>query len=94
MNGASVRTVRRLAVCAQLPGVLLAIVVGVAAGIVSATLAMPDVAFFPTPPETPVVDPTTSWPAVLLVAVTCFVLLPPAAALAGRSVARRAQPRS
>ena len=53
---------------------------------------MPDVAFFPTPPEVPVVDPATAWPAVLSVAAACLVLLPAVAALAGLAVARRAQP--
>ena len=51
---------------------------------------MPDVAFFPTRPETPVIDPATSWPTVLYVAAACVVVLPAAAALAGRAVAHRA----
>lgn len=92
MNGASRRTTRRLAVWAQLPAVLLAVAVGVGAGLVGAALAMPDVAFFPTRPETPVVDTAISWPVVMLVAAVCFVLLLAAAALAGRAVARRAHP--
>ena len=41
-------------------------------------------------PEAPVVDPATAWPAVLGVAAACVVLLPAAAALGGRAVARRA----
>ena len=73
LNGAGRRTTRRLAVWAQLPAVLLAIAAGVAAGLVGAALAMPDVSFFPAPPEVPVVDPATSWPAVLSVAAACFV---------------------
>lgn len=92
LNGAGRRTTRRLAVWAQLPAVLLAIVAGVVAGTVGAALAMPDVAFFPTPAEVPVVDPATAWPAVLAVAAACLVLLPAVAALAGVAVARRAQP--
>ena len=51
---------------------------------------MPDIPFFPTRPDVPVVDPATSWPAVLGVAAACLVVLPAAAALAGRAVARRA----
>ena len=90
LNGAERRTTRRLAVWAQLPAIVLAIAAGVAAGLVGAALAMPDVSFFPAQPETPVVDPTTSWPAVLSVAATCLVVLPAAAALAGRAVAGRA----
>jgi putative ABC transport system permease protein len=92
LNGAGRRTTRRLAVWAQLPAVLLAIAVGVVAGTVGAALAMPDVAFFPTPPEVPLVDPSTAWSAVLWVSAACLVLLPAAAALAGLAVARRAQP--
>ena len=90
LNGAGRRTTRGLAVWAQLPGVLLAIATGVASGVVGAALAMPDVPFFPMPPETPVVDPATAWPAVLVVAAACFVVLPAAAALAGLGTARRA----
>ena len=90
LNGAGRRTTRRLAVWAQLPAILLAVAAGVAAGLVGAALAMPDVSFFPARPEVPVVDPATSWPAVLCVAAACLVLLPAAAALAGRAVARRA----
>jgi len=90
LNGAGRRTTRRLAVWAQLPAILLAIAAGVGAGLLGSWLAMPDVAFFPTPPETPVIDPATSWPAVLYVAAACVVVLPAAAALAGRAVAHRA----
>ena len=49
LNGAGWRTTRRLAVWAQLPAILLAIAAGVAAGLVGAALAMPDVSFFPDP---------------------------------------------
>ena len=90
LNGAERRTTRRLAVWAQLPAVLLAIVVGGAAGLAGAALAMPDVSFFPAPPVTPVVDATTSWPAVLYAAVACSAVLVAAAALAGWAIARRA----
>lgn len=90
LNGAGRRTTRRLAMWAQLPAILLAVAGGVAAGVVGAALAMPDVSFFPTLPEVPVIDTAISWPAVLGVAAACFVLLPVAAALAGRAVARRA----
>ena len=90
LNGAGRRTTRRLAASAQLPAVLLGVVTGVAAGVAGAVLAMPDVLFFPAPPETPVVDVTTAWPAVLWVAAACATVLPVAAALAARAVARRA----
>ncbi len=92
LNGAGRRTTRRMAVWAQLPAILLAVLTGVAAGTAGAALAMPDVAFFPSPPELPIVDPSTAWPVVLPVAAACLVLLPAAAALAGLAVARRARP--
>ena len=92
LNGASERTTRWLAVWAQVPGVLLAVATGVAAGVVGAALAIPDVAFFAEPPEAPVVDPATAWPAVLAVAAACLVVLPGAAALTGLGIARRAHP--
>ena len=90
LNGAGRRTTRRLAVWAQLPAILLAVAAGVGAGVVGAALAMPDVSFVPTRPEVPVIDTAISWPAVGYVAAACFVLLPVAAALAGRAIARRA----
>lgn len=92
LNGAGLSTIRRLAVWARLPAILLAVAGGVTAGLVGAALAMPDVLFFPVEPEAPVVDPATSWPAVLAAAAACVVVLPAAAALAGRAVARRAHP--
>ncbi|MBD3926225.1 hypothetical protein IEZ26_16490 [Nocardioides cavernae] len=90
LNGMGVRTTRRLAVWAQLSAVIPAIVAGVAAGMAGAALAMPDVAFFPEPPHVPVVDTSTSWPAVLAVTATCVVVLLAVAAVAGLVVARRA----
>ena len=90
LNGAGRRTTRRLAVWAQLPAILLAIAAGSAAGVVGAALAMPDVSFFPAPPETPVVDPATSWPTVLYAVAACSAVLLAAAALTGWAVARRA----
>lgn len=92
LNGAGQRTIRRLAVWAQLPAVLLAVAAGAAAGVVGAVLAMPDVSFFPAPPEVPVLDHATAWPVVLLVSAACLVVLPAAAALAGLAVAGRAHP--
>jgi hypothetical protein len=91
MNGARRSTARRLAVWAQQPAVVLAVVVGVVSGLLGASLAMPDVALFTTPPTAPVVDLATSWPAVLLAAAAALVLLPAGAALAGRRIAARAR---
>ena len=90
LNGVGRRTTRRLAVWAQLPAVLVAVVGGVLAGVAGAALAMPDVAFLPAPAEVPVVDVATSWPAVVAVSVVCLVVLPAVAALTGLAVARRA----
>lgn len=90
LNGVEGRTTRRLAVWAQLCAVAPAILAGVAAGMAGAALAMPDVAFFPEPPEVPVVDPSTSWPAVLAVTATCVVVLLVVAGVVGLVVARRA----
>ncbi len=90
LNGVASRTTRQLAVWAQLPAVLVAVVGGVLAGLAGAALAMPDVALFPAPPEVPVVDIATSWPAVLAVTGVCLTVLPAVAALTGLAVARRA----
>jgi hypothetical protein len=40
----------------------------------------------------PVIDPSTAWPVVLVVAGACLVLLLAAVALAGLAVTRRARP--
>ena len=82
-------TVRRLAVLGRLPAVLLGVAAGVLAGVAGAALALPDVSFFPSSPDVPVVDPATSWHAVLWAAAACAVLLPAASALAGWAVGRR-----
>ena len=71
-------------------GQLVAVVGGVLAGLAGAALAMPDVTLLPAPPEVPVIDLGTAWPAVLAVAVLCLVLLPAVAALTGLVVARQA----
>lgn len=89
LNGASAATTRRIAAWAQLPAVLVAIVGGVAAGLVGALIAMPEVSFYPTPPDIPITDTATAWSAVLLAAAACLVVLPAVAVLTGRAVARR-----
>ena len=90
LHGAGTGSTRRLAVVAQLPSVLLGIAAGVAAGLLGAALALPDVPFLPTRPEVPVIDPSVSWTPVLAVAAVCCLVLPAVAALAGAAVARRA----
>lgn len=90
LAGVRRRTTLRLATWAQVPAVLLAVVGGVLAGLGGAVLAMPDVAFFPAPPEVPVVDTSTAWPTVFVVAAVCLLLLLSAAAVAGVAVHRRA----
>lgn len=90
INGARRRTTLWLAAWARAPALLLAVVSGVLAGVAGAALAMPDVAFLPAPPETPVIDAATAWQAVAGATVACAVLIPSVAALAGLAVARRA----
>lgn len=90
LNGVGRATTRRLAVWPQLPPVLVAVAGGVLAGLAGAEVAMPDVTLLPTPPEVPLVDLATSWPAVLAVAAVCLVVLPASAALAGLVVVRQA----
>ncbi|MCK9824627.1 hypothetical protein NOCD_14170 [Nocardioides cavernae] len=90
LEGARRRTTRWLAVLAPLPALVLAVAAGVAAGVIGAALAMPDVPFLPAPPDIPVLDTATAWPAVARAALACAVLLPAVAALAGRAVAGRA----
>lgn len=90
LAGVDRSTTRRLAVWAQQPAILLAVVAGVGAGAGGGALAMSDVPLLPAPPRTPVVDLAVPWTAVLGAAVACALVLPAAAALAGRAIARRA----
>ena len=90
LNGVDRRTTRRLGVWAQLPAVLSAVVGGVLAGL---GRGRPRDAGRGVPPRGPRgAGPrrSTSWPAVVAVAVVCLVLLPAVAALTGLVVARRA----
>ena len=90
LNGVGRGTVGRMAVWSRLPAVLVAVVGGVLAGIGGAVLAMPDVTLLPAPPDVPVLDTATSWPAVAAVTAVCLVVLPAVAALTGVAVARHA----
>ncbi|MCF6379267.1 ABC transporter permease [Nocardioides KLBMP 9356] len=90
LNGVDRRTTRRLAVWTRLPPVLIAVVGGVVAGLAGAEVAMPDVTLLPAPPEVPLIDLATSWPAVVAVTAGCLVVLPVTAALAGLVVVRQA----
>ena len=91
LNGAGRRTTRRLAVWAQLPAILLAVAAGVGAGLVGAALAMPDVSFLPDPTGRPRRRPVDRrGPRSSASRRPACVVLPAAAALAGRAVARRA----
>jgi len=90
LHGADRRTILLLAGWAPVPALVLAVVGGAAAGLLGARLAMPDVAFFPSPPATPVVVLSTAWPVVAAAVLACAVTFPLLASLTGVATARRA----
>lgn len=91
MSGLSGRSVRRVAVAAQLPAVLVGVVAGAIAGVVGADLAMPLVPLYAVDPEVSVEDLSTSWAAAGGATVVVLVVVGLGSALIGRALARRAE---
>jgi hypothetical protein len=91
MSGLGGRTVRRVAVAAQLPAVLVGVLAGAVAGVVGAGLAMPLVPLFAIEPDVSVEDLSTSWPAVAVATLAVLVVVGLGSVLIGRALARRAE---
>ncbi|MEZ5093107.1 FtsX-like permease family protein [Nocardioides sp.] len=90
MTGAGAAMLRRSAVVGQLPAVLVAGVVGGAAGALGARLAMPLVPLFATPPEVSTLDLHTPWAGVAVVLAGVLAGLSVGSLLIGRALARAA----
>lgn len=91
MSGLPGRAVRRVAVAAQLPAVLVGVFAGTLAGLVGAQLAMPLVPLFATAPEVSTEDLGTAWWAAGAAAVGAVVVLGVGSLLIGRALAGRAE---
>ncbi|MFC7497391.1 MULTISPECIES: FtsX-like permease family protein [unclassified Nocardioides] len=93
MSGIPVRTVRTMAVAAQVPAVLLGVAAGTACGLVGASLVMPTVPLFAAPPEVSTLDLGTAWTGVVGAALAAAIVLGVASALIGRALAARSDVR-
>lgn len=91
MSGLARRSVRRVAVAAQLPAVLVGVLAGTLAGLVGAQLAMPLVPLFATAPEVSTEDLSTAWWAAGGAAVGAVLVLGLGSVLIGRALAARAE---
>ncbi len=91
MSGLPGRSVRRIAVSAQLPAVLVGVVAGTLAGLVGAQLAMPLVPLFAIAPEVSTLDLSTAWWAAGAAALAAILVLGIGSVLIGRALAARAE---
>ncbi len=91
MTGVPRRSVRAMAVAAQLPAVLVGVAAGGVAGIVGAQLAMPIVPLFATAPEVSTLDLSTAWWAVLVAVAASLLVLGAGSVIIGRALATRAE---
>jgi hypothetical protein len=91
MSGVPVRSVRSMAVAAQLPAVLVGVVAGGVSGLLGAHLAMPIVPLFATAPEVSTLDLGTAWWAVVVAVVLSLVVLGAGSIAIGRALASRAE---
>ncbi|GAA4720132.1 FtsX-like permease family protein [Nocardioides conyzicola] len=91
MSGVPRRSIRSIAVAAQLPAVLVGVVAGGVSGIFGAQLAMPIVPLFATAPQVSTLDLDTAWWAVLVAVALSLVVLGAGSVLIGRALAARAE---
>ena len=91
MSGLPARSVRRVAVAAQLPAVLVGVLAGALAGLVGAGLAMPLVPLFAVEPEVSTLDLGTAWSAAGVATLAALVVLGAGSVLIGRTLAARAE---
>jgi hypothetical protein len=93
MGGVPTRTIRTIAVSAQLPAVLLGIVAGAGCGLVGTHLVMPTVPLFAVTPEVSTLDLGTAWTGVAVAVVAAVVVLALGSILIGRALAARSEVR-
>lgn len=91
MSGVGRRSIRSMAVAAQMPAVLVGVVAGTLSGLLGARLAMPIVPLFATAPEVSTLDLDTAYVAVLVAVGVSLVVLCLGSLAIGRALAGRAQ---
>lgn len=91
MSGVGGRSIRSMAVMAQLPAVLVGVVAGTVSGLLGARLAMPIVPLFATDPEVSTLDLATAHVAVLLAVAVSLLVLGLGSIVIGRTLAGRAR---
>ena len=90
MSGIGRRSIRSMAVAAQLPAVLVGVLAGATSGMVGARLAMPIVPLFANAPDVSTLDLGTAPVAVLVAAGSSLIVLCAASVVLGRTLARHA----
>lgn len=93
MSGVPRRSIRSIAVAAQVPAVLVGVAAGGLSGLFGAQLAMPIVPLFATAPEVSTLDLGTAWVAVLVAVVLSLAVLGAGSVVIGRALAARAEVR-
>ncbi|MBA2952463.1 FtsX-like permease family protein [Nocardioides sp. MAH-18] len=91
MSGVGRRSIRSMAVAAQMPAVLVGVVAGTVSGLLGARLAMPLVPLFATAPEVSTLDLDTAFGAVLVAVGVSLVVLGLGSVVIGRALAGRAR---
>lgn len=91
MSGVPRRSIRSIAVAAQLPAVLVGVAAGAVSGLFGAQLAMPIVPLFATAPQVSTLDLGTAWPAVLVATVLSLAVLGAGSVVIGRALAARTE---
>lgn len=91
MSGVPRRSIRSIAVAAQLPAVLVGVAAGGISGLFGAQLAMPIVPLFATAPQVSTLDLDTAWWAVLVAIALSLAVLGAGSVLIGRALAARAE---
>lgn len=92
LAGLSVRAVRRVAILAQLPAVLVGVLAGIVSGLLGARIALPIVPLFATEPEVSLLELGPAWWTAVAAAGCCLVALMGTGAAAGLGLARRSEP--
>jgi putative ABC transport system permease protein len=91
MSGVGRRSIRSMAVAAQMPAVLVGVVAGAVSGLLGARLAMPIVPLFATAPEVSTLDLGTAHVAVLVAVGASLLVLCVGSLVIGRALSGRAQ---
>ncbi len=92
LNGVTRGEVDRISLVEQLPGMLVAVLVGAVSGVVAAHFALPTLPLLAVDPQVDLVDFSAAWSVVIALAVAALVVLGLVGWTAARSVANAAAP--